>query len=69
MPGGARGEGVAFEEHYVGAPEVSEVVGDAATDDAAADDDDTSAIGELSGGHGYRMIAEVETTSNRTESG
>jgi hypothetical protein len=40
-----------FEEHDVGDAELGQVVGDAGADDAAADDDDTGAVGKRCGGH------------------
>jgi hypothetical protein len=57
MPRGAGRERVALEQHHVGTPEMSEVIGDAAADDPTTDDDDSGTVRELSGTHGYWMIA------------
>ena len=46
VPGGARGEPVALEQHHVLPAHVGQVVGDRAADDAAADDDDARALGQ-----------------------
>ncbi len=40
MPRGAVGQLVLLEQHHVGLAHLGEVVGDAAAEDAAADDDD-----------------------------
>ena len=50
VPRGARGELVALDQHRVGPAEMAQVVGDGRADDAAADDDDTGAVGK--GGSG-----------------
>ena len=42
-----RGQPIALDHDHVGPPGVSEVIGDRATDDTAADDDDTGALWEI----------------------
>ena len=49
VPGGATGQRVAFQQDDVGPAQLSEVVGDAGTHDAATDDDDLSPLGDLLG--------------------
>ena len=39
MPGGARGQPLALEEHHIAPAELGQVIGDRAADDAPADDD------------------------------
>ena len=46
VPGGARGQPVALEQHDVPDAHVRQVVGDRGADDAAADDDDPGAVGQ-----------------------
>ena len=50
MPRGTGGEGVLLEHHDIGDLAAGEVIGDAGTDDAAADDDNLGAVGNA--GHG-----------------
>ena len=45
VPGGARGQPVALEQHDVLPAHVGQVIGDRAADDAAADDDDARLAG------------------------
>ena len=49
VPGGARGQPVALQQHHLAHPGVREVVGDRGADDAAADHDDTGPVGEGGG--------------------
>ena len=53
MPGRAAGELLALQQHHVGDAELGQVIGDRAADDAAADDDDIGAGGELGGHAGF----------------
>ena len=46
MPSGAAGEAVPLKQHDVAPAELRQVVGDTATDDAAADDDNFSLVGK-----------------------
>ncbi len=52
VPGGARGELLALQEHDVGRTEEREVVGDRRTDHAATDDDVLRPAGQVAGGRG-----------------
>ncbi len=51
MPGGARGEAVALQQHDVAPAQVRQMVGDRGADDAAADHDGACAIGQHRCGH------------------
>ena len=53
VPGGARGELLALQQHHVGPAELGQVVGDGAAGDAAADDDDAGGGGQI--GHGASL--------------
>jgi hypothetical protein len=47
MPGGATGEISPLEQHHVTPAELRQVIGDAAADDATADDDDARVRGKV----------------------
>ena len=49
VPGGARGELLALQQHHVGRPQERQVVGDRRTDHAAADDDVLRPAGQVAG--------------------
>ena len=50
MPGRARREPIAFEEHHIGPAQMAQVVRDRRSDDATADDDDACAGGKVAHG-------------------
>lgn len=64
VPGGARGEAVALEEHAVDA-QVGEVVGDRGADDAAADDDDARVAGDDGSAHRGSALTRVRPEGER----
>ena len=56
VPGRAVGESAPLEQHHVGLALAGEVIRDRAADDAAADDHDAGAIGQVGRGHDRRGI-------------
>ena len=63
VPGRAAGQRTLLEEHDVGPPELGQVVGDAAADDPAADDDHAGALGRA-GGHDGSPLPEAAASSS-----
>ena len=49
VPGRAAGQLAPLEDHYVSTAQLRQVVGDAAADDSASDDDDLGTVGKILG--------------------
>ena len=58
MPGGAAGELLALKQYDIADPDFCQVVGDGASDDASADDDDLCVGGQCVG-HGRRLLLDI----------
>ena len=72
VPGGTRGQPVALQQDHIGHPALREVIGDRDPDDAAADDDDASAVRDCGGarhGHATRMSDQSGTRAAAVRSG